>query len=232
MKKGIAFLLTMLALPAVSATQTECAYTPLQTLIRNVRDVREIDALMQQGVIFDDTQIRCGGSLMQLAIVRGNPDVLRALLQQDIKRVAQKVGTESFMIPNAPKQIPLLLFAAYYAPNAGMMDLMIQAADAVGMGINQTDDKGQNILWYLDKNPVLRNSPTTDMVTQKMLSSLVPTKNTSLGAEGTQPVLTTGTIPPQKEIQIQSALANRMTGKEIPGVNAGDKIVEPISQVK
>ena len=215
----------MMALSVQAATPTECAYTPLQNLIRNVRDVNEINTLLTQGVVFDDVTVRCGGSLMQLAILRGNAEVFRALLEQDMKRAAQKVSLEGFAIPGAPKQVPLLLFAAYYAPNEPIMNLMIQAVTGIGGTLNQVDDYGRNVLWYLDKNPVLRNTALSDSLTQSMLTSLVPTKNGTLGNG-------TGLNLGQKqEIKIQGLEAAQPIS--VPQVNPAksNSIVEVVDKV-
>ena len=118
MKKTLVSLAAlMMALPVMA---DNCAYSPLQNLIRNVRSVDEINALTQRGVMFDE-KVRCGGSLMQLAILRGNPDVLQAILNQDRSRANIMVDTGSYYIQGAPREIPLILFAAYYAPNAEMV---------------------------------------------------------------------------------------------------------------
>ena len=71
MKKTLISLAAlMMALPVMAADN--CAYSPLQNLIRNVRDAKEITDLMNRGVAFNE-EPRCGGSLMQLAILRGYP---------------------------------------------------------------------------------------------------------------------------------------------------------------
>ncbi len=145
----------------------DCAYSPLQTLVRDARDVVQIQGLINQGVNFDETP-RCGGTLMQLAIRRGNWDVLQALLQQDMKRANQIVSLEDFPITNAPKKVPLILFAAYYAPN----EFVIQLLQKANVDITQTDDNGRNILWYMEQNPVLRKTQLFDDINMALLTSL------------------------------------------------------------
>ena len=226
------------------AAPMDCAYTPLQTLIRNARDANQIKKLMGQGVVFVDPQIRCGGSLIQLAILRGNHEVLRALLEQDIKQANQRVSLSGFSITGAPKEIPILLFAAYYAPNENIMNLMVQAVEALGLTLNQTDDNGRNLLWYLEKNPVLRDTALADSLTEKMLSGL-SSKNsglTSLPAAGTPGVL--GGQPVQREIQFQGLAgttggvqAEKPLPKTLPALGeekpaAGENIVEPVARSK
>ena len=144
-----------------------CAYSPLQTLIRDARDVTQIQDLINKNVNFDEVP-RCGGTLMQLAVRRGNVDVLTALLQQDLKRASQIVSLEEFPIEDAPKKVPLILFAAYYAPN----EYIIQLLQKANVDITQTDEKGRNILWYMEQNPVLRKTQLFDEVNLALLTSL------------------------------------------------------------
>lgn len=166
----------MVALVAVSANaaqqQSECAYSPRQTLVRDALDANQIAGLIQQGVIFDETP-RCGGSLMQLAVRRGNPDVLKVLLEQDLKRANQVVSLDEFPIPGAPKKIPLWLFAAYYAPNEYIITLLHQAlTQSNPNSIAMTDDLGRNVLWYMDRNPVLRKTALYDQLNAQLLTTL------------------------------------------------------------
>ena len=170
MKKALISLTAlMLAMPVMAAEN--CAYSPLQNLIRNVRKADEIVALMNRGVVFSE-KTRCGGSLMQLAVLRGNPQVLQALLNQDPSRANEMVDLQAFPIQGAPKEVPLILFAAYYAPNDQMIRLLVNAgADAA-----KTDLSGRNLLWYMEQNPVLRNTDLYDELNDRLLSALVPTQ--------------------------------------------------------
>ena len=164
-------LAALIAMPAGAAPQSECAYSPRQKLIRDARNAEQIKELIKNGVVFDETP-RCGGTIMQLAIRRGNAEVLLALLQQDLKRASQIVSLEEFPIPGAPKKIPLWLFAAYYAPNDGIISLLMQALQQSNQSIAMTDDAGRNVLWYMDRNPVLRNTELYDALNTELLSSL------------------------------------------------------------
>ena len=47
-------LVALIALPAGAAPQTECAYSPRQTLVRDARNAGQISELIKQGVIFDE----------------------------------------------------------------------------------------------------------------------------------------------------------------------------------
>ena len=145
----------------------ECAYSPLQTLVRDARDATLISNYIAQGVNFDEVP-RCGGTLMQLAVRRGNVDVLTALLQQDMKRAGQIVSLEEFPIVGAPKKVPLILFAAYYAPN----EYVIQVLQQANVDVTQVDEFGRNVLWYMEQNPVLRQTQLFDDMNMALLTSL------------------------------------------------------------
>ena len=157
----------LMVVPAMAQRSGDCAYTPLQNLVINARNPNEIQSLIQRNVIFDE-QVRCGGTLMQLAIRRGNPQVLAAIVRQDQKRVHAQVALDAFPISGAPKTIPLILFAAYYAPNKDIVELLVQA----GANIAVVDDYGRNLLWYMDKNPVLKNTDLMDELNNRLLYSM------------------------------------------------------------
>ena len=193
MKKILLASLCLLAFPAV-AQRAECALTPLQNLIVNARGDEEIKTLINKGVVFDE-QVRCGGSLMQLAVRRGNAAVLKAILEQDRRRAEEMVSLDAFPIQGAPKQIPLILFAAYYAPNNQIVELLM----AAGAQISVVDDLGRNILWYLNKNPVLRNTALQDDLNTKLLYGMVAPQFGQGQAEGQQQTQTQQ--PNQPEVQ-------------------------------
>ena len=167
MKKTLVSMAALLMTLPVMAAEN-CAYSPLQNLIRNVRSVNEVNKLIQQGVQFSE-EVRCGGSLTQLAVLRGNADVLQAILNQDRARANAEVSLQSYRIDGAPSRVPLILFAAYYAPNEQMIYKLIEA----GADISKTDDSGRNLLWYMDQNPVLRNTDLYDRLNNMMLEALI-----------------------------------------------------------
>ena len=168
MKKTLISLIALMAtVPALAAG--ECSYSILQNLIRNVRTVDEINILIQQGVQFDE-QVSCGGSLIQLAILRGNPAVLNAILNQDKSRANSMVSLD---LNNSSRQVPLILFASYYAPNADMVNELLKADPSI---IAQKDESGRNLLWYMEQNPVLRNTPLYANLKQLLIRALIPTR--------------------------------------------------------
>ena len=173
MKKTLVSLVSlMMALPVMAAEN--CAYSPLQNLIRNVRDVNQVQELLNQNIIFDE-KVRCGGSLLQLAILRGNPNVLAAILNQDRSRANSMVSLNAYPIQGAPQEIPVILFAAYYAPNAEIFQVLKDS----GANVAQTDSQGRNLLWYMDQNPVLRNTDLSDRLNIELLSTLPRQQQTS-----------------------------------------------------
>ena len=194
MKKTLISLAAlMMALPVMAADN--CAYSPLQNLIRNVRDAKEITDLMNRGVAFNE-EPRCGGSLMQLAILRGNPQVLQVLIQKNPEQVNKPVKLDTYPIPGARgREIPLILFAAYYAPNPQMIELLINIGKA---DISKTDDEGKNLLWYMDMNPVLRNTTLSDTLNNALLYSLAPSqqmRQLQIGQTPTETAAPVTTVP-------------------------------------
>ena len=168
MKKTLISLAALMMAVPVMAAEDSCAYSPLQNLIRNVRSVNEINELLQRGVVFDE-KVRCGGSLIQLAILRGNPDVLQAILNQDRARANVTVVLD-YSNKNEAKEVPVILFAARYAPNPEVVQKLVEA----GADITRTDSQGRNLLWYIEQNPVLRNTALSDRLNSMMLGALVP----------------------------------------------------------
>ena len=182
-------LLTLCAgagLIASTAMAAPCQYTVLQNMIRDARSHEQIFELIRAGVSVDDPTVTCGGSTLQLAIRRGNPSILNGILSQDKKRINAQVSLADFPITDAPKEIPALLFAAYYAPSETVFKVMIDN----GADVSVKDSNGHDILWYLDQNPVLRQSPVEDTVKQMLkqkLFDLAKVKNTPVSEDPKTP---------------------------------------------
>lgn len=143
----------------------DCDYTPLQELIRTVRDAKDVQQLMERGVQMDDPSIKCGGNLLQLAIRRGNPAVVDLILKQSPKRARESVSVASFNIPGAPENITMTMFAGYYAPSEQIFQLIANTSG----DIQSVDDNGNTVLWYMEQNPVLVATPTMDNVRNSIL---------------------------------------------------------------
>lgn len=158
----------------------QCSYTPMQTLIRDARNAEQVQALINNGVQMNDSTIKCGGDLLQLAIRRGNIEILGMLLGQSKNRINTNVSLNGFEIPGAPKDIPLIMFAAYYAPSeAAFQELMNAGADVTALDANKN-----SVAWYIDQNPVLRETATSDQVMSHILYGSVTPQN---GKAGDQP---------------------------------------------
>lgn len=125
-----------------------CVYSPLQDVVREAKSPEIIQKLADSGVDFNVPQ-RCGGSILQLAIQRGNPEILKALLEAGAD-VTKSVSLDGFTIMGAPKEIPLMAFAAYYSPRQDMLQMLVTA----GAKVTELDSNGQTILWYMDQNPI------------------------------------------------------------------------------
>ena len=169
-------LMLALASPALAAPQAKqpaapepCQYTVLQNLVRDARDHERVFELIRAGVSMDDSTITCGGSLLQLAIRRGNASILNGILTQDKNRANRRVSLKSFPITGAPEVIPAVLFAAYYAPSETVFKVMLEA----GADVSVRDEKGHDILWYLERNPVLRKTALEDEIQVRLQNRLL-----------------------------------------------------------
>ena len=178
MKKYLFAMICLLA-SNVAMAEFECAYSPLQVRVAKARSRADIQDLVDRGInIQEDT--KCGGSLLQLAVRRGEPGVLAAILQQDITRANSMERLDAFPIPGVTGRIPLLLFAGYYAPNKEIIRLLLDAEASV----TATDNKGRNVLWYMQYNPVLRNTDLYDQINEQILYSLAKKNAAAAGNDG------------------------------------------------
>ena len=175
MRKSILTLMAVcgVSLGAVAAPapafQEGCQYTQLQNMIRDARSHEQIFEFIKAGVSMDDPNIRCGGSLLQLAVRRGNPSIVNGILTQDKARANKPVSLAGFEIPGAPAQIPAILFAAYYAPNETTFKVMVDAGGNIGL----RDTMGHDILWYLNRNPVLRKTEMEDSIREALQNRIL-----------------------------------------------------------
>lgn len=145
------------------ANSGECSYSPLQDLVRNARSGKDLAPIVG-GRVDLNAPVRCGGTVLQLAIRRGNSEIVKLLLENGAS-FKENVSLDGFDINGAPNEIPLLSFAAYYAPRQDIVSLIISA----GADITQTDANGENILWYIEKNPVLQNTAIHDSIKNALL---------------------------------------------------------------
>ena len=152
--KKIGIMLGMLCF-STSVLALECEYAPAQRAARDAEIKTELKEMLPADVDLNATY-PCGGTVAQLAILRGNPDNMEYLLANGLDPNAE-VSLKDFKIPGAPDKIPLPLFAAYYSPASPIIDIMIEyKAD-----FHAVDSLGHNVFWYFEQNPVLRNSYLT-----------------------------------------------------------------------
>ena len=211
----------LLPVLAVAASQ-DCVYSPQQTLVRDARNGEQIKRYLQNGLVFDETP-RCGGTVMQLAIRRGNMDVLAVLLNDDLQRADQVVSLDDFPIPGAPRKIPLWLFAAYYAPNEGTIRYMKQALEQLGVSLAMTDDTGRNVLWYMERNPVLRKTELYDTLNEDLLTSLMTGNSQSALMESAAAANRKGATASKK-----GPIRGQLSESSVPRATLGGKdILEP-----
>ena len=236
MKKTILFSLALSCLTPLTsfANGKNCLYHPLQDIIRSARSAQEIETLINDKINFN-IDFQCGGTVLQLAILRGNPDILQTLLEKGGLNPNEQITNSIYPIKGAPKTFPIAFFAAYYAPRADMLSLLISS----GASIYQKDANGQNILWYLEQNPVLRNTDLSDQIIKNLLISdtneknkkeelkrkaqeelLQKSKNTKLQIKKVQkPIKEIPTKPEEKESQQKETV-------QTPKPNSVQKMIE------
>ena len=164
-----------------------CSYSPLQDLIRNARSGKDLQPILG-GRVDLNAPVKCGGTILQLAIRRGNPEVVKLLLENGVS-VKNDVLLDDFPIEGAPNKVPMLMFAAYYSPRQDILNLVISA----GADMTTLDSNGENVLWYLDKNPVLQNTAISDNIKNALLFNIQPKAQTNnIGTAPVQPALTGG----------------------------------------
>ncbi len=140
-----------------------CQYAPEQEVVRAAENWEEISVL---GDSFDaNTVYPCGGTLAQLAVMRGSLDSLDYLYAHGVDFNAT-VSLAGYEIPNAPSEIPFPLFVARYSPNGAIVDSMVNS----GVDFKVKDSFGHDVFWYFEQNPVLRRS----YLTKKGWDSLIP----------------------------------------------------------
>ena len=156
-------LMSAISLISVQVLAEECAYSREQEIVRSAENYAEISRL---GENFNANAVYpCGGTLSQLAVLRGNLDTLTYLYSHGANFNAD-VSLKGYEIPGAPEEIPFPLFVARYAPNPALIDTMINS----GINFKVKDSYGHDVFWYLERNPVLRHT----YLTKKGWDSLTP----------------------------------------------------------
>jgi len=164
MKKYIAIMLALSVVGSVAGVRAEeCVYAPEQEVVRRAENTNEIWAL---GGTFDANKtFPCGGTLTQLALLRGNIDNMDYLVKHGADLNAE-VSLAGYEIADAPETVPFPLFAARYSPNSAMIDYMLNE----GINFKITDSKGHDVFWYFEQNPVLRSTYLTKKGEKSLMS--------------------------------------------------------------
>lgn len=158
MKKIISFcfvcFISSSVLAGVCQFAPDCHYTIEQQIVRSAENYQEVAAL---GENFDPNAVYpCGGTLLQLAVIRGRVDVMAYVVNAGAD-MNQNVSLKGYEIDGAPDEIPFALFAARYSPSSEIIDTMLNS----GVSFLVKDEYGRDALWYFEQNPVLRSSYLT-----------------------------------------------------------------------
>ncbi len=140
------------------AVNPVCTYTQDQEIIRSAEYIADVAVLGN-----DTNRINavnpCGGSLLQLAILRNNPDIIKYLLENgaDTNALISIKGYEADFDPKTPADIPVLLFAARYIAHGDTLQVLLNHE----LDARIVDANGHDIFWYFNQNPALRESYIT-----------------------------------------------------------------------
>ena len=145
------------------ASDEKCHYSVLQQMIRDARNSADLEPIIK-GRVDLNAPVKCGGSVLQLAVRRGNPEIVKVLLENGAS-VQDPVSLKDFKIEGAPDNVSILMFAGYYSPREDIAKLIISA----GADVLETDANGENVLWYVEQNPVLRETDLSDSIEQALL---------------------------------------------------------------
>lgn len=177
-----------------------CHYSVLQQLIRDARSAEDLKPIIG-GRVDLNAPVKCGGSVMQLAVRRGNSEIVKVLLENGAS-VQNEVSLKGFEIEGAPQKVSLLMFAGYYSPREDIVRLIISA----GADVLATDSNGNNVLWYIEQNPVLRETALEKNIEQALLfgvgSEKTDDENTQAPVQA-QPKM--GAMNPKGNKQVPSA---------------------------
>ncbi len=190
----------------VGAQYSRCSYTPLQDAVRTARNEQQIQELITKGVRLDE-QTRCGGSLLQLAIVRGNPGIINLMLRQNPDLARTNVSLSPFPIQGAPAEVPVLMFAARYAVRPEIVTGLINA----GASATELDKNGENILWYINKNPVLVDTDLSDQLRDVLLYQPKSVETPTIAGAPQQRTAVARPPQPQPQAQPQSLPQSTLT---------------------
>lgn len=158
MKKVLLATALILMTSDVYAVNPICNYAPDQQLVRDAEYIKDME-VFDKDMARINTLYPCGGTLLQLATVRGNPDLVQYLLDNgaDTQTPVSIKGYEADFDTATPAEIPVIMWAARYAQHGEIMQVFLNHE----LDAKVKDSAGHDIFWYFDQNPVLRNSYLT-----------------------------------------------------------------------
>ena len=163
MKKIGALLGVVLCSTSVLAL--DCQYSVEQRAVLDAEIVTDLMEVFPEK--FDaNVQYPCGGSLLQLATIRGNADNMEYIIEMGGADPNAMVSLKEYPIADAPETIPFPLFAAKFSPASAVIDALIE----YGANFRVKDSKGHDVFWYFEQNPALRNT----YLTKKGYEGLLP----------------------------------------------------------
>ncbi len=134
---------------------SECMYAPEQEMIRQARSFEDLKPLEGKDL---SQAYPCGGTILQLATLRGIAEVLLTLRRNNMVNFDTEMSTKDYPIPGAPEMIPAILFAGRWAPNQETFQAFLDA----GLDPFVKDAAGHDLKWYLARNPVMHHSDYTE----------------------------------------------------------------------
>lgn len=146
------WVLLMLCASIQAYAKKPCLYDEIQVAIRDAEYVKDVEILRNKKDAMNG-DYSCQ-SPFQLAILRGNYNILYQLLQFGLNanKLVPMVGFNED--GEYPDKIPPILFAARYAVNGDTIQVLIDA----GVDPKVKDANGNDFFWYLEQNPVLRRT--------------------------------------------------------------------------
>ena len=167
MKKILLATALILMSTHVYAVNPNCKYTQDQQIVRDAEYIADMEVLGA-----DKKRINahnsCGGTLLQLATLRGNIDVIQYLLMNgaDTETLVSIKGYEADFNEDTPDEIPLIMWAARYAQHGEIFQVFLN--HEINAFVKDSED--HDIYWYFEQNPVLRNSYLTKAGDKELIS--------------------------------------------------------------
>lgn len=149
------------------AVNPKCKYTQDQQVVRDAEYIKDMEILGSDKKRINAVN-SCGGTLLQLATLRGNPDVIQYLLTHgaDTDTPVSIKGYEADFDEDTPDEIPLIMWAARYAQHGEIFQAFLN--HEINAFVKDSED--HDIYWYFEQNPVLRNSYITKSGDKELVS--------------------------------------------------------------